>query len=205
MKTLFNTVLKSSLVAVLLLASLFNVHASAATTTVDLGVTRTEIKKVVVTGNAKVLIVQNATEFVKMDELDQDKVSLTQFGGTLTINSSEENPVTVIVYVKDIYRIDASGKASVKTMGKFNVKNLQVMVKDDATARVKASTESLYTVIGGHAKLELIGTSDSHVSEITGVAKLHADKLSALKTENINTLAGFTASASNKRIAILSK
>lgn len=199
MKTLSNTVLKSSLVAVILLASLFSLNASAATATVDMGVTHTDIKKIVATGNTKVLIIQRANESVKMDEQDLDKVSIKQIGSILTISSSENNPVTVIVYVKDIYRIDASGKANVKTVGKFNVKNLQVILKDDARARVKASTGSLYTVIGGHAKLELIGTTDEHISEMAGFAKLNADKFTALRNKNADALAGVTAFVSNKK------
>jgi len=200
MKTLFNSVKNSSLVAIILVASLFSINASAATVTADKGASNSDIKKVIVTGNTNVLIIQNANESVKMDELDMDKVSLKQVGGTLTINSSEKSPVTVIVYVKDIYRIDASGRANVKTVGKFNVKNLQVILKDDAKARVKAATESLYTVIDGHAKLELIGTSDSHVTKMTGLAKIDTDKFAALKTEDLNSLAGVTVSAAKKQI-----
>jgi len=202
MKTLFNSVKNSSLVAIMLVASLFSINASAATVTADKGASHTDIKKVIVTGNTNVLIIQNANESVKMDELDLSKVSLKQVGGTLTINSSEKSPVTVIVYVKDIYRIDASGRSNVKTVGKFNVKNLQVILKDDAKARIKAATESLYTVIDGHSKLELIGTSDSHVTKMTGLAKIDTDKFAALKTEDLNSLAGVTVSAAKKQISL---
>ena len=202
MKTLFNSVKNSSLVAIILLASLFSINASAATVSADLGASHTDIKKVVVTGNTNVLIIQNANESVKVDELDLDKVSLTQVGGTLTINSSENNPITVIVYVKDIYRIDASDKANVKTAGKFTVKNLQVILKDEAKARVKATTESLYTVIDGHAKLELIGTSDNHITKTTALAKIDTDRFAALKTENLNSLAGATISAAIKQTTL---
>ena len=205
MKTLINTVLKSSLVAIILSASLFSLTASAATVTADKGPSNTAIKKVIVTGNTNVLIMQGANEFVKMDELDINKVSLKQVGSTLTINSSENSPVTVVVYVKDIYRIDASGNSNVKTLGKFNVKNLQVILKDNASARVKAATSSLYTVIDDRAKLELIGTSDNHVSEITGRAKLDTDRFAALKTENRSTLASVAPSATIKQLVILSK
>lgn len=199
MKTLINKVLKSSLVAIILLASLFSMNVSAATLTAHSGAAHPDIKKVVVTGNTKVLIIQNSNESVKMDEVDFDKVSLKQVGGTLTISSSEKYPVTVIVYVKDIYRIDASGNASVRTEGKFKVNNLQVILKDDANARVKASTKSLYTVIGGHAKLELLGSSDSHVSKMDGFAQIDTDKLATLKTENGNALASV---ASIKRVTL---
>ncbi|MDO7744198.1 MAG: DUF2807 domain-containing protein [Pedobacter sp.] len=185
MKTLFNTVLKSSSMAIVLLASVFSLTASAATIAVEREAVNPDIKKVIVTGNTKVLLVQNTKEYVTVDAVDLDKVSLKQVGNTLTINSSESNPVTVTVYVKDLYRIDASDKASVNTSGNFNLTNLQIMLKDDAKARVKATTESLYTVIDGHANLELIGTSANHISKMAGIATIDTDKFAAVKTESV--------------------
>ena len=196
MKTLINTVLKSSSVAILLVASLFSLNASSATVPVDRGAMNTDIKRVIVTGSTKVLLIQSASESVTVDEFDVAKVSLKQVGNTLTISSSEKYPVTVTVYVKDIYRIDASGKANVNTAGTFNVKFLQVMLKDDATARVKAKTESLYTVINDNAHLQLIGASASHIVEIAGLAKMDTNKFAALKTENRSLLAVTAASVS---------
>jgi len=205
MKNLFNTLSKSSLVAIILLASMFSINASAATVTADKGTSSANIKRVVVTGNTKVIILQSADESVQIDELDLDKVSLKQIGSTLTINSSEFNPVTVTVYVKDIYRISASDQSTVKTSGKFDVKNLQVILKDDASASVKATTESLYTVIDDHANLTLIGTSDNHVNKMAASANIDTDKFAALKTENLESLAAITASAVNKKVAPVSK
>jgi len=199
MKTLFNKVLKSSSIAIILLASVFSLTASAATVTVDLGTVNPEIKKVIVTGNTKVVLVQSYKEYITMDELYLDKVSLKQVGNTLTISSSETTPVTVTVYVKDIYRIDAADKANVKTAGKFNLKYLQVMLKGDACARVKAHTESLYTMINERANLELIGTSGSHVSRLAGVAKMNTEKFAALKTEHITNADEAVAYNRNKK------
>lgn len=203
MKTLINTVLKSSLIAIILLASIFSLNASAATITKDS--THIDIKKVVVTGNAHVLLVQNTSESVKVDELDRNKVMLRQVGSTLTINSVEKHPVTVVVYVKDLYRIDASDFANVRTSGKFNVKALQIMLKDDAKARVKASTESLYTVVDGRANLELLGNSDNHISKMDGLAKVDINKFAAKKTEDVNTMAVAAVLTSNDKQAFLSK
>ncbi|MDO7742441.1 MAG: DUF2807 domain-containing protein [Pedobacter sp.] len=185
MKTLFNTVLKSGSMAIILLASVFSLTASAATVTADMSTGNPDIKKVIVTGNTKVTLIQGPKEHVTMDELDLDKVSLKQIGNTLTISSSESNPVTVFVYVKDIYRIAASDNAVVSTSGNFNLENLQVMLKDDASARVRANTGSLYTTINDRAKLELIGTSESHVSRLAGLAKMDTDKFAAVKTDYV--------------------
>jgi len=185
MKTLFNTVLKSSSIAIILLASVFSLTATAATVTAEMGINNQDIKKVIITGNTKVILIQGPKEHVTMDELDLEKVSLKQVGNTLTISSNESSPVTVFVYVKDIYRIDASDNSSVRTSGNFNLENLQVMLKDDASARVKATTGSLYTTINDRAKLELIGTSESHVSRLAGVAKMDIDQFAAVNTDYV--------------------
>jgi len=185
MKTLFNTLLKSGSIAIILLASVFSLTATAATVTAEMGINNQDIKKVIITGNTKVILIQGPKEHVTMDELDLEKVSLKQVGNTLTISSNESSPVTVFVYVKDIYRIDASDNSSVRTSGNFNLENLQVMLKDDASARVKATTGSLYTTINDRAKLELIGTSESHVSRLAGLAKMDTDKFAAVKTDYV--------------------
>ena len=185
MKTLFNTVLKSGSIAIILLASVFSLTATAATFTAEMGINNQDIKKVIITGNTKVILIQGPKEHVTMDELDLEKVSLKQVGNTLTISSNESSPVTVFVYVKDIYRIDASDNSSVRTSGNFNLENLQVMLKDDASARVKATTGSLYTTINDRAKLELIGTSESHVSRLAGVAKMDIDQFAAVNTDYV--------------------
>jgi len=45
------------------------------------------------------------------------------------------------------YRVQASGDAVVKTAGELDTKNLQVFLKENATAEINSDTESLYTVI----------------------------------------------------------
>lgn len=202
MKTLFNTALKSTSLAIVLLASAFTMNATAATITVDRMNDNQDIKKVIVTGNTKVMLVQDEKDYITMDEADMPNVSVKQVGHTLTIASSEFNPVTVTVHVKDLYRIDASGKANVQTAGKFNVKFLQVLLKDDARARVKATTESLYTVVDGAAKLELIGTTGNHIYKLADIAKMDTDKFAALTTEYEAAPEKAIASNMHRKVAV---
>jgi putative autotransporter adhesin-like protein len=198
MKTLFNNVLKSGTSAIVLLATVLTLNASAATVdnplatgktaTVNFGHATADIKKVIVTGNTKVILVQSKNEFVTMDSTDLQKVSVKQIGNALTISSNERNPVVVTVYVKNPYRIDASGKAEVRTLGKFDLVNLQVMLKDEATAKVKANTQSIYTVINDRANLQLLGTTGKHIYERADIAKMDTAKFAAVETENARSL-----------------
>lgn len=143
-----------------------------------------DIKKLLVTGNIRVFLVQSDREWVSLDQEDTGKVSVKQIGHTLTISSSEKSPVSVTVYVKDLYRVDASDQAVVKTIGKLNVKNLQIMLRDNATARIKANTESLYTVVNNHANLELLGATAIHIVKTDGIAIVNTNKLVAVTTNH---------------------
>jgi hypothetical protein len=187
MKKFFNTPITTSLMAMILLVVLFSFNALAAPKwTISLA-EKAPIKKVVVTGNTRVTIVQSNVDMVKMDYLDMDKVSVKQMGNTLTVHSSERDPIVVFVYVRDIYRIVASGDANVSTSGKFAVKNLQVMLREQATARIKATTESLYTAISDQAQLKLLGNTDNHSYLMAGSAKIDTNKFAALQRVNMST------------------
>ena len=202
MKTLINSVLKSSLVAVILSASLFSLNASAATVNFDKSNPDNEIKKLVVSGNTNVLLVQSHSQAVKMDDQDMSKVSVKQIGHTLTISSNESQPVNVIVYVNDIYRIDASDKAVVNTAGKFNVTDLQIMLKDDAKARVKTNTKSIYTVVNDRANLKLIGTTENHISQTNKLAKVDVNKFAASNTQMLSSPTAIAAAATVKNAGL---
>lgn len=204
MKTL-KTLLTSTLTAVILTATVLTSNAAEGIVSpAAVSVTNPDIKKIVVTGNTRVYLVQDKREWVSMSDDDLSKVSVKQVGHTLTINSSEQTPVNVTVYVKDIYRIDASNTVMVKTVGKFNVKFLQVMLRDDATANIKTNTESLYTTIDDHASLELQGKTAKHIVKTNGSAVLKANKFAALATshESIDADVAMNAELANAELIV---
>jgi hypothetical protein len=183
MKTL-KTLFATALTAIVLSTTVFATNAAARGTIIEIRTANPDIKKVVIKGNLKVFIVQSRAEWISLDEGDVNRVSIKQVGNTLTLGSSEKTPVTVTLYVKDVYRIDASNNSSVKTVGKFDVKYLQVMLRDNATARIKANTESLYTVTSDHANLELLGTTQKHIVKTNGIAIMNTEKFAALVTNH---------------------
>jgi len=123
-----------------------------------------DFKKVVVTGNTIVYFVQSRKEFVTIDEGEPRDISITQTGNNLRISSYKVNPVVVTVYFKNIYRIQASEQSNIRSAGKVNLENLQIMLHDEATGSFKANTNSLYTVTNGQSKLELTGKTLHHIS-----------------------------------------
>lgn len=183
MKTL-KTFLVSALTVIVLSATVFASTAAVRGTMIDIRSSNPDIKKVIVKGNLRVFVVQSKSEWISLEEDDRDLVSIKQVGNTLTVGSLANRPISITVYVKDIYRIDAADQACVKTIGKFNLKYLQIMLKDNATARIKADTYSLYTVIDDKANLELLGTSEKHIIKAHGAAIMNTERFAALVTSS---------------------
>ena len=185
MKTSFKTLVASALTAIVLSTTVVTAFATEKVTAKEKVSRNQDIKRVIVNGNTKVFIVQSNRDWVAVGDDNLDKVSIKQIGNTLSINSSEATPVVVTVYVKDLYRITAADHASVNTIGTVNLPNLQVVMRDHAKARIKATTESLYTNLEGEANLELLGVTASHTIKNTGIGNLKVEKLVAAKTENL--------------------
>jgi hypothetical protein len=183
MKTSVKTLFASALTAVILSASAF--VAAAADKGIDISLVSglIDFNKVVITGNVKVELVQSIKQRVEIYEsYNKETTTVTQKGDKLYINSKEEEPINIVVYVKDLQRIDASNTVSVATKGKFSSRALQIFLKDNAYAYVNAETESLYTVIKDCAGLKLRGSSGDHTLVKSKVSKLKMDNFVALKT-----------------------
>lgn len=183
MKTSVKTLIASTLTAIVLSTSAFTSEA-ANRVNHDIAVSsKIDFNKVVITGNVMVQLVQSDRQRVIIcEEYNKAKTSVMQKGDKLYINSNEEEPITMNVYVKDLQRIDASQTSSVTTRGKFASNVLQVFLKDSAQAYVNAETESLYTVIKGNSTLKLKGSSNDHTLVKSGVSTLKMDQFASIKT-----------------------
>lgn len=173
MKTAIKTLFATALTATVLISSAFSTSAK------DLTPAQPDIKngaafksaaanvtfnKVMVSGNAKVILVQgNREEINSFDEITENHTTVTIKGYTLYIHSNEDRPATIYVYVKDLQRITASNTASVKTKGNFDLKVLQIFLKDTAKANVNAKVGSLYTDMQGQASLKMSGSSSEQM------------------------------------------
>lgn len=145
------------------------------------------ISKIVVSGNVKLILVQDANESVEVyDQYYTKNALVQQQGAELRISSFEKNTLTVIAHVNNLTAIEASNTASVSTAGTFSLLNLSVILNDEASADIKANTVSLSTNVKDGASLKLEGTTDSHQA-VSGIAsKINMD--------------GFTAQESNIRL-----
>ncbi|WP_158798690.1 GIN domain-containing protein [Pedobacter sp. L105] len=182
MKNSLKTKLHLALTAIMLMGSVLTA-AAALSKEVTVGAPNLPIRRITVTGNTKVIVIQSSTDWVMMDDDDIDKVSLKQAGDELRISSTEKTPVTVTVHVREIFRITAANTASIRTLGKLKMRYLQLILKDEAVAMIKTTTESLYSVINDHASLELLGSTQTHILRANRLAKLKTDKFAAVVTQ----------------------
>ena len=170
MKTAIKTLIATSLTAIVLTSSAFTTFAKEKA---PMSITApVKFNKVVVTGNAKVVLVQgNREDITSFNANSENGTSVTQKGYTLHINSTDNS--TVYVYVKDLQRIDAANTATVKTRGNFDLAVLQIFLKDEAKANVNATIGSLYTDLNGTSDLKLSGSSAEHHLVRNDVSKLN--------------------------------
>ncbi|WP_406825647.1 GIN domain-containing protein [Pedobacter sp. KACC 23697] len=196
MKTSIKTLTKSILAAIVLTSAIFSTSVMAGEKQPIKMSAPKNIQQVLVSGNVEVTLVQGAKESISYDENNTGKVKVIQDGHALKINSVDGSMAKITLYVKNIFRIQASENAVIKTTGKLDTKYLQLFLKGDAVAEINSNTESLYTVIEGRADLKLSGATQEHILVMGSTPKLNLDRFAALKTQMSSPVAETTQTAS---------
>lgn len=169
MKTAIKTLIASTLTAIVLTSSAFTTFAKEKSPS---NTATVKFNKVVITGNANVVLVQGDSEGLTSNDLiEANNTTVKQKGYTLYINSTDKS--TIYVHVKDLQRIDAANNSTVKTRGNFNLALLQIFLKDEAKAKVNATVGSLYTNLSNQSNLKLSGSSAEHELVSNGLSKLN--------------------------------
>jgi hypothetical protein len=190
MKTSIKTLIALSLTGLLLTSSALVTKATdgkAQTVLTDVK----KVNKINVSGNVELILVQSADENVKVyNDYYASNALVQQKNGELRISSFNKETLTVIVYVTNLTSISASDNATVKTFGKFSSVNLDVNLKDKATASLNTSTISLNTNVTDEANLTLSGTTEDYNAVLGSVAKLNMTQFAAentsIKSQNIS-------------------
>ncbi|WP_316761247.1 GIN domain-containing protein [Pedobacter aquatilis] len=182
MKTSIKTLIATSLTAIVLTTPIFaasakNIKKKPTTTSVP-----ASFKRVSVKGNVEVTFVQRQNDGINYTDDNTGKAKITQEGDILRISSTDKEVCKLIVYVNDIYRIEASENAVVRSSGKLKARFLQIFLKGNAHADINSVTEGLYTVIDDNAELKLSGATDNHTLTMGKTPKLTIDRFAALKT-----------------------
>lgn len=177
-KTLF-----ALLTAIVLTSSTAAVHAAEPAAHITTLNSVKDIRKIVVSGNVNLLLVQDNKESVKVYDKYYSKNALVQQqGGTLRISSYSDRPLSIVVYVKELNAIEANNQSKVRTQGCFQLLNLEVTLKDNATADINAKTVSLFTSVKGASELKIAGTAEKHAIEMCDLGNLAMDQFAASET-----------------------
>ena len=160
MKNLTKTLFAAALTAVVLTSSAISTFAAEPVVSETKISKLSTVNRIWVSGNVKIVLTQGEKQSVEGTEnYNAAKTSISTDGKTLFINSEESNQVTLNITLKDLERIEAYGQSVVVTSNNFDVKNLQLFINQSATARIKTTTASLYTVVKEDAVLKLNGTA----------------------------------------------
>jgi len=181
MKTLAKTVLTVVLFTSSMVATFAAEPVRAETKTSSLS----KFNRIWVSGNVKIVLTQGDKQNVEgMSNYDAAKTSVSTDGKTLFINSLETSQVTLNITIKELERIEAYGQSLVVTSNNFDVKYLQLFLGQSATARIKTTAGSLYTIVKDDAVLKLNGTANQSTMIASNMKNVKLADFASLKSES---------------------
>ena len=185
MKTLTQTLFAAALTLVVLTSSAMTTFAAEPVTTEVVASKVPSFNKIWVSGNVKVVLTQGDKQSVAgTSNFDANKTSVMSKGQTLYINSMESGQVKINITVQDLQRIEAYGQSLVVTSNNFDVKYLQLFLNQSATAKIKTTAGSLYTVVNDDAVLKLNGTADQSTMIASNIKNLRIADFASLRSES---------------------
>ena len=185
MKTLAKTIFAVALTAVVFTSSAMATFAAEPVKTETKTSSLSTFNRIWVSGNVKIVLTQGDKQNVAgASNYDAAKTSVTTDGKTLFINSMESSQVTLNITVKDLERIEAYGQSVVVTSNNLDVKNLQLFLSQSATAKIKTTASSLYTVVKEDAVLKLNGTADESTMIVSNMKNVKLADFASLKSSS---------------------
>lgn len=144
--------------------------------------------KIWVSGKVKLILVQGDKEHVRgISNYNRDMTSVSQQGQMLIINTMEREQVTLRITLKELQRIEAYGEAIVTTEKHFDVTHLQLFLNQSATAKIKANTGSIYTVVNDDAVLKVSGETKKSTLYACKRKNINFNNLASLQSEHYIT------------------
>ena len=141
-------------------------------------------KKLIISGNVEVTLVQDhdSKKLYTNDGTAKARVYTSDDAIEVSTKKNSET-AKITLYVGDISRIDVSGNAVVKTKNTINAQHLQIILQDDAKADISSKTESIYTKLSNESSLKLNGSTQMHSISTNELATLNTNNFKAAKTE----------------------
>nr|WP_276901823.1 DUF2807 domain-containing protein [Pedobacter kyonggii] len=183
MKTLAKTIFAAALTAVLFTSSAMATFAAEPVKAETKTSSLSKFNRIWVSGNVKIILTQGDKQNVAgASNYDAAKTSVSTDGQTLFINSLETSQVILNITVKDLERIEAYGQSVVVTSNNFDVKYLQLFLGQSATAKIKTTAGSLYTIVKDDAVLKLNGTAGESTMIASNMKNVKLADFASLKS-----------------------
>jgi len=183
MKTLAKTIFAAALTAIVFTSSAMATFAAEPVKAETKTSSLSKFNRIWVSGNVKIILTQGDKQNVEgTSNYDAAKTSVSTDGKTLFINSLETSQVTLNITVKDLERIEAYGQSVVVTSNNFDVKYLQLFLGQSATAKIKTTTGSLYTIVKDDAVLKLNGTAGESTMIASNMKNVKLADFASLKS-----------------------
>ncbi|WP_293782784.1 DUF2807 domain-containing protein [uncultured Pedobacter sp.] len=139
-------------------------------------------RKIVIKGNVEVMLVQQTTVGISYAADNVGNAKVIQQGEALHITNFNPEKCKLVIYVNDIYRIEANENAVVKTEVKLSTRFLQIILKDNALADINTNSEGLYTQILDNSTLKLKGNTGHHALVMGKATNLTIDGFVSAQT-----------------------
>ena len=135
------------------------------------------INKLVVMGNVDVYLTQGTKENLKVYDNYYSKNALVHWeNGELRITSFDKEKLTVTITVSNLSAIEASGNVNVRSMNELSTIDLDIQLKNNATAQIEAQAVNISSSLQDQSKLELSGESENQHLALSDVAKYEATR-----------------------------
>jgi len=183
MKTLAKTIFAAALTAIVFTSSAMATFAAEPVKAETKTSSLSKFNRIWVSGNVKIILTQGDKQNVEgTSNYDAAKTSVSTDGKTLFINSLETSQVILNITVKDLERIEAYGQSVVVTSNNFDVKYLQLFLGQSATAKIKTTAGSLYTIVKDDAVLKLNGTAGESTMIASNMKNVKLADFASLKS-----------------------
>ena len=182
MKTSIKTLIATSLIALTISTSNTYANTELKTNAVSASaVNISSVRKLNISGNVEVTIIQNPKSKVLFTNDGTERVSVKKIGDAVYITSRNNGKITL--YVDEIFRIEAAENAMVNTENPLTLKYLQVFTKDNAYVNINAKTESLYTSIKNNSTINLKGNTDLYTIDMDKTSRITLQQFKSKKTD----------------------
>lgn len=182
MKTSIKTLIATSLIALTFSTSNIYANSDLKPTSVSASaVNISSVRKLNISGNAEVTIVQNSKSKVLFTNEGTERVTVKKIGDVVYVTSKHNAKITL--YVDEIFRIEAAENAVVTNENVLTLKYLQVFTKDNAFVDINAKTGSLYTSIKNESTLSLKGDTDSYTIDMDKTSRITLQQFKSKKTD----------------------